>query len=403
MGMRLLLGHGFPPLDTLGANWIERWLARLRAAGIDVHPIHIGLDVPGYRLPWKELDRRWKRGDATLMRLYERIADASLSYDVLINYGGLNLHPDFLRQLGTVNVLGFFDDPESSAEFSHPVAAGHDICAVGNIAELEGYTAAGAATVCWWPLGFRFDDFDSSLTERDILSNERSNDIALLCERVTHFRRERVDRFARQFPQGIYRGPGWPLGFLPESDRVPLLQETKIGINIHNSSGPVNFRTYYLPANGVLQICDNRQHLARIFEPGSEVIGYETIDEAIDYCRYYLAHEEERREIAAAGFRRAVRDYNEVESFRHVTRAVERFQTTQRRRAPSESASATISRHVEATRAQRALHALARPVMGPIRFAPRVAGGAWHRWLRLRDNLLQRVRSKTVQTTRIEK
>src|SRR5690348_10600093 len=112
--MRILLGHAFQDRPVLGRAWIESWLARLRAAGIDVHPLYIGLPVPGYRLPWNELDRRWRRGERSLMGLYEQLGEAAQDYDVLVNFGGLNLHPDFLRQLPTINVLGFFDDPESS-------------------------------------------------------------------------------------------------------------------------------------------------------------------------------------------------------------------------------------------------------------------------------------------------
>ncbi len=64
------------------------------------------------------------------------------------------------------------------------------------------------------------------------------------------------------------------------------MQRTRVGINIHNSTGPINFRTFYLPANGVLQICDNKSHLGRIFELGREVVGYQEIAEAIELCRY---------------------------------------------------------------------------------------------------------------------
>jgi len=87
-----------------------------------------------------------------------------------------------------------------------------------------------------------------------------------------------------------------------------------------------------LPANGVLQICDNRSHLGNIFELGTEVVGYDTIDEAVEYCHYYLAHEDERRCIAAAGFRRALRDYNEVAAFLHVIGAVEDLMSRRTRR-----------------------------------------------------------------------
>ena len=99
---------------------------------------------------------------------------------------------------------------------------------------------------------------------------------------------------------------------------MALLQRTKIGINIHNSTGPINLRTYYLPANGVMQICDNKSYLGKVFELNKEVVGFDTIDEAIELCHYYLMHDDERRKIAAAGWERVLLDYNEVAILRLV-------------------------------------------------------------------------------------
>jgi hypothetical protein len=312
------------------------------------------------------------------LRLYEKIADAITEADVLINYGGVNLHPEFLAALPCLTVLGFFDDPESSALFSRPVAAAHDLCMVGNVASLDDYAAWGARKVQWWPHGFRADEFDPGLTEERIRHGLRDVGVTLLCERVTEWRRRAVDKFALAFPEGVYRGPGWPQGFLPEPERVPLLQRTRIGINIHNSTGPINFRTFYLPANGVLQVCDNRSHLGRVFEVGKEVVGYESIDEAIDLCRYYLAHEEERVEIAVAGWRRALRDYNEVEAFRRVVRAVEELAAT--RVPPAElDLILWLKRKSLTTRWRRMAHRLAAPLTWPLRQVRRLVVGVGRR------------------------
>ncbi len=297
---------------------------RLRAAGIDIDCETATLDPPGPPLHWHDLDARWRRGDPALMRRYERLARRCEGFDVLVNGAGINLHPDFVRQLPLARVYACFDDPESSAVLSQPVAHAYDLCLVGNIAEVETYRSWGARRAEWWPLGFKAHDFDPNLTRERILGEARPVDVTLLCERWSNWRRERLDRFAAAFPQGIYRGTRWPLGWLPEDERIPLYQRTRIGPNFHNSTGPINIRTFALPANGVMQICDNRSHLGRIFELGREVVGVDTADEAIEACRYYLAHEDERRLIAAAGWERSVRDYNEVAVFRRL----EGFATT---------------------------------------------------------------------------
>jgi spore maturation protein CgeB len=102
---------------------------------------------------------------------------------------------------------------------------------------------------------------------------------------------------------------GWvrPVSF---EERVRLYQRSKIGFNIHwNEYGIGNQRLFHLPANGVMQICDCPKFIDRIFEPGREIVGYESDDDLVDKLRYFLDHEEERKSIALQGYRRTMRDY----------------------------------------------------------------------------------------------
>ena len=96
-----------------------------------------------------------------------------------------------------------------------------------------------------------------------------------------------------------------------EAELLGLYRRARIGWNLHNSIGPVNSRTMMLPAFGVMQICDCRDNLGKVFRLGEEAIGFETMDECVDATRYYLAHEDERRGIAIAGWQRVLADYTE--------------------------------------------------------------------------------------------
>jgi len=326
--VRILLGHTFPDRTDFGSSWIEDWLARLRSAGIEVYPFSLVLDHRRPVIYFNELNFLWRYRDRRLLTMYQTLANTLLEYEVFICFNGANVHPEFVRGLECFTVYGCFDDPESSAKLSKPVAAAFDMAMVGNIAEIDAYRSWGVKNVRWWPLGFRQDDYDSSLTGQGILDGHRDIEVALLCERVTRYRKNRVDQFVRAFPDGAYYGQGWPSGFLPERQRIPLLQRTRIGINIHNSTGPINFRTFYLPANGVMQICDNKSHLGQVFDLGVEAIGYDSIEEAIELTRYYLAHDDERRRIAAAGWKRAISDYNEVACFKKVVDAIKEVKSS---------------------------------------------------------------------------
>lgn len=367
--------HHFPAAFDQSAA-IRRLCQRLRRGGMRIDCEPITLSPPGPPLFWPELDARWRRGDPELLRSYERLVRRLDGCDALVNASGINLHPEFVRQLGVATLYACCDDPESSELLSRPVAHAYDACLVGNIAEVESYRAWGVRDARWLPLGFSADDHDPALTAERILSGERDVEVSLLCERVSGWRAARLDRFAAAFPGGVFRGRGWTAGWLPEAERVPLYQRTRIGPNFHNSTGPVNMRTYILPANGVMQICDNRSHLGRIFTLGSEAVGVDSVDEAIEACRYYLAHDDERRRIAAAGWARAMRDYGESAVFARLEAAVR--EVLARKRPPESPDHVRIPPLLRARRCRRpaavaaaaALRAC-RAVLGPAR---RLAG-----------------------------
>jgi spore maturation protein CgeB len=320
---RILVAYHYYPSPS---HDIEReelaYLERLRSAGFDVEGFCITLNAPGQRLSYAELDARWRRGDRQLMSLYERLEKALASKDVLLNEAGVNLHPDFIARLPVFTVFQCFDDPESSHDLSRPVASAYDLCLVGNVAEVPNYVKWGARRAVWMPLGLRSEIFDSTLTYEKIISGQRDIDLFMMADRLSPWRRERMERLAGAFPDAHFYGRGWPRGHLPADKERAFLLRSKIGPNLHNSTGPINYRLYYLPANGVMQICDNKQHLGTVFELGKEVIGFDTVEECIELCRYYLAHDDERRVIAANGWRRAVSDYNETAVFRRLVNLV---------------------------------------------------------------------------------
>ncbi len=313
--MKILLGYSYyeNPFDV--KEWVEKWLDRLKSANIDVEPFCLTIDAPGPRLSWTELDQKWKSGDKKLYKKYEELLERCKDFDVFVNWNGINLHPEFVRMLPITKVYSCYDDPESSEDLSKPVAASYDLCLIGNIAEITTYKSWGVKNVEFWPLGYFDGERDLSITEKQILSDERNIDVSILCERVSSWRKERLDKFTEAFPDGSYYGRGWPKGFIAEDKKLELYRKTKIGLNIHNSTGPINFRTYMLPANGVMLLCDNKSYLAKLYSLGEEAVGFDTIEEAIKLCQYYLDNDAERKKIALAGWKKAVDCYNEVASF----------------------------------------------------------------------------------------
>ena len=69
--------------------------------------------------------------------------------------------------------------------------------------------------------------------------------------------------------------------------------------------GAVNQRVFDVPATGGFVLTDWREQMAELFEP-QEIACYHAPEEALDMARYYLAHPEERHNIATAARRRVL-------------------------------------------------------------------------------------------------
>ena len=298
--------------DDWTLAWHQRLLQRRRERGYDVEGFCVTPPSLKRRwLPFQELDRRWRYGDRALLAMYEELAEKLSGRDVLILYNGANLHPEFVSRLDLVKVYTAGDDPESTEILTRPLAPAFDIHLVNNIDCLDMYRSWGLTHVHFWPLGsLATVDEVADIDEEGILDlSTRPVPIVFLGGYQQH-RKDRFDRIIAEFPQAFCAGSGWPRGFLPWEEMWRTYRQSQIGWNFHNSTGPINFRTYELPAYGVMQVCDNKANLGKIFELGKEVVGFDSIDECIELTRYYLAHPEEQRRIAAAGWRRWRDDYH---------------------------------------------------------------------------------------------
>jgi hypothetical protein len=241
------------------------------------------------------------------------------------------------------------------------------------VAEVDTYRQAGIRNVEWTPLGLFPGTYDETLTFEAIMAEPRDIDLFMLIDRLSpHFDRPaRLQILADAFPDAHFYGKGWPRGFLPDDRQLELLRRAKIGPNIHLKTGPLNFRTYQLPANGVMQICDNKSHLHAVFEPGREIVGFDTMAECVDLCRYFLAHDEERRLIAANGWKRAVTQYNEVAVFQSKVDAISRYTAQSAPKTAIAGISRTQRRATLGPRlmywARARLKRLLRPTLGPMK------------------------------------
>ncbi len=85
-------------------------------------------------------------------------------------------------------------------------------------------------------------------------------------------------------------------------------------------------RCFEIPATKTLMVAPYTEDIAAMFEDGKEVVLYRNEQEFVEKIQYYLEHEDERIQIANAGYERLMRDGHEAEDrVRQVMRAYERI------------------------------------------------------------------------------
>jgi hypothetical protein len=89
-----------------------------------------------------------------------------------------------------------------------------------------------------------------------------------------------------------------------QAGRVAL--NTHIDISTHSAS---NMRLFEATGVGACLLTDWKENLVELFEPDAEVVAYREADECVEKVKYLLGHESRRRDIAAAGQRRTLRDH----------------------------------------------------------------------------------------------
>lgn len=103
-----------------------------------------------------------------------------------------------------------------------------------------------------------------------------------------------------------WRGLAWGL------DMYQALMSAKICLNNHEQIAGIdanNMRLYEATGVGTLLLTDQKNNLGEIFDVGREVVAYTDATDCLEKIHHYLAHEDERQAIAAAGQQRTLNEH----------------------------------------------------------------------------------------------
>jgi spore maturation protein CgeB len=77
-------------------------------------------------------------------------------------------------------------------------------------------------------------------------------------------------------------------------------------------------RIFEIPACGGFLMTTRDDSLKEYYVPGQEIVFFEDADDLVEKCRYYLKHEDERRAIAEAGYRRTLVEHTYAHRFNQI-------------------------------------------------------------------------------------
>lgn len=345
--MKILYSYG-----NISEELVQSELDDLKNGGYDVTPVNHSklLGLKRSLFPEEvesDLDKR--------IELYGKIRDLAESHDILIVTDNA-YSKEFLASLCIYKVFFCGDDPDGSKVKSKPYVDSFDYAFTGavnyddNTTMVEKYYEWGAKKADFWPIGAYSCSYKESNVQRDtdlIFIGNPQNKTKRLLDIYKAFPQMKVfgktfgfKGLLRTYYHILTRKKGWYEGLslfdfkliklflnakkVSNEEVISLYSRAKIGINIHMSNGPINYRLYTLPANGVMQICDCKKGLGTVFELGKEVIGYEKTYQAIEKIKYYLEQDIERRSIAQAGFRRVMKDYKRIDTWKVALNKIEK-------------------------------------------------------------------------------
>jgi hypothetical protein len=317
------------------ANYWEEEIASASDYNFRFIPFNHGTYLsPDLYIRAQLLDNLYYEENSRLFRMYSELERTlhDNHADALIVDNCPPYHPEFLMNLSVYKSLRTTDGPISAYDRDFAYLHAYDLILYHSPAYSRDLTMdkklqyCGASNFALWPLALFDAKFDKTKTDNSILSHERDIDIifigALHFTKMplmaklkkalgTNLKMHGIGGWKRNIYYNFKYGfPGW-LKPVKTENYVPIYQRSKIGINIHNRGMYTvgNYRLFELPGNGVMQISDGGQYLSTYFDVGTEIIGYRQFDDLVDKIRYYLKHDDERKQIALNGFRRVMKDH----------------------------------------------------------------------------------------------
>ena len=320
----LFSGHHNPRFHTI-TEYLER---AITATGHDLHTF----EDRQYLIPGRIRSRSafLQRLDLDIINRKLLALANSVKPDIAIITGGHRITPEAIRQLkanGVLCVLWTIDAPLNFQPIIE-VAPFYDHIFCQGTEAIELLDRAGIRGAQWLPMACDPEyqhPVDCSVADKE----KYGSDIVF----VGSYYPERAELFERisTFNLAIW-GPGWdrldrnsPLrrcirgAHTTPAQWLKIYSASKIIIATHYHDPQNRFpvyqaspRVFEILSCGAFQLCDDQRDVFSLFNDGTDLVKFVDADDFINKTNYYLAHPEERKEIAVVGRRNAVENHTYV-------------------------------------------------------------------------------------------
>ncbi len=227
---------------------------------------------------------------------------------------------DSIREEGSIVVGWFSDDEYRFNDYSKWWIPHLDYCVTFDIEAVPKYRALGARVIqpisC---IGIPVNVNWSNIKEK--------YDVSFVGSILKPLRKHYISELRkRNVPVHLF-GSAWDR-YVPFEEMIDIFGASKINLNFSRASrgdrmGIKGRVTGVCLAGGFL-LTEYVPGIENYFEIDKEIVCFENTDEMIDKITYYLNHDEERRAIAQAGWKRATSEYTPFHMLSGVFNKIER-------------------------------------------------------------------------------
>lgn len=109
-----------------------------------------------------------------------------------------------------------------------------------------------------------------------------------------------------------------PVNYYSEMPYVFAVSDINLNISVKGIQSGVPQRAFDILASGGFLLSNYQQELVELFSYGEEMVVYESLEDAVEKCNFYLSNQELRGKIARKGRERVLTEHNMVDKIRYM-------------------------------------------------------------------------------------